>query len=131
MGTVQNYNTKVDDFMSLIYSGNSVFIDLLLIMILIDIVTGILKAFSEGKLWSHKAITGYIKKIAYLCVVLVANTLDIVFQLDGILVNGSVIFLILSEATSIIENAAILGVPIPDQITKRLNIFSKDNNATK
>lgn len=32
------------------------------------------------------------KKIAYLCVVLVANTLDIVFQLDGILVNGSVIF---------------------------------------
>ncbi|MDQ6232484.1 phage holin family protein [Staphylococcus epidermidis] len=31
-------------------------------MILIDIVTGILKAFSEGKLWSHKAITGYIKK---------------------------------------------------------------------
>nr|DAJ17218.1 MAG TPA: holin [Siphoviridae sp. ctza41] len=117
--------------MSLIYSGNSVFIDLLLIMILIDIVTGILKAFSEGKLWSHKAITGYIKKIAYLCVVLVANTLDIVFQLDGILVNGSVIFLILSEATSIIENAAILGVPIPDQITKRLNIFSKDNNATK
>ena len=131
MGTVQNYNTEVDDFMSLIYSGNSVFIDLLLIMILIDIVTGILKAFSEGKLWSHKAITGYIKKIAYLCVVLVANTLDIVFQLDGILVNGSVIFLILSEATSIIENAAILGVRIPDQITKRLNIFSKDNNATK
>ena len=119
MGTVQNYNTEVDDFMSLIYSGNSVFIDLLLM------------AFSEGKLWSHKAITGYIKKIAYLCVVLVANTLDIVFQLDGILVNGSVIFLILSEATSIIENAAILGVPIPDQITKRLNIFSKDNNATK
>lgn len=131
MGTVQSYNTEVDDFMSLIYSGNSVFIDLLLIMILIDIITGILKAFSEGKLWSHKAITGYIKKIAYLCVVLVANTLDIVFQLDGILVNGSVIFLILSEATSIIENAAILGVSIPDQITKRLNIFSKDNNATK
>ena len=56
---------------------------------------------------------------------LVANTLDIVFQLDGILVNGSVIFLILSEATSIIENAAILGVPIPDQITKRLNILVK------
>lgn len=123
MGTVQNYNTEVDDFMSLIYSGNSVFIDLLLIMILIDIVTGILKAFSEGKLWSHKAITGYIKKIAYLCVVLVANTLDIVFQLDGILVNGSVIFLILSEATSIIENAAILGVPIPDRNNKKVKYF--------
>lgn len=118
MEQVKDFNVEVDDFMSLIYSGNSVFIDLLLIMIFIDIITGVLKAFSEGKLWSHKAITGYIKKIAYLCVVLVANTLDIIFRLDGILVNSSVIFLIIAESTSIIENAAILGVPIPDVLKK-------------
>lgn len=96
-------------------------------MIFIDIITGVLKAFSEGKLWSHKAITGYIKKIAYLCVVLVANTLDIIFRLDGILVNSSVIFLIIAESTSIIENAAILGVPIPDVLKKRLGVIENQN----
>ncbi|PIH08982.1 hypothetical protein CTJ08_13510 [Staphylococcus epidermidis] len=69
--------------------------------------------------------------MAYKRVVIVARTMAIVNELDVIIVNGSVNVLILSEATSIIENAAILGVPIPDQITKRLNIFSKDNNATK
>ncbi|AUJ53907.1 phage holin family protein [Staphylococcus aureus] len=127
MEQVKDFNVEVDDFMSLIYSGNSVFIDLLLIMIFIDIITGVLKAFSEGKLWSHKAITGYIKKIAYLCVVLVANTLDIIYRLDGILVNSSVIFLIIAESTSIIENAAILGVPIPDVLKKRLGVIENQN----
>lgn len=127
MEQVKDFNVEVDDFMSLIYSGNSVFIDLLLIMIFIDIITGVLKAFSEGKLWSHKAITGYIKKIAYLCVVLVANTLDIIFRLDGILVNSSVIFLIIAESTSIIENAAILGVPIPDVLKKRLGVIENQS----
>lgn len=131
MDSVKNFDVEVNDFMSLIYSGNYVFIDLLLLMIFIDIITGILKAFSEGKLWSHKAISGYIKKIAYLCIVLVANALDIIFRLDGVLVNSSVIFLIIAEATSIVENAVILGVPIPEQLKKRLIISEKLNNDDK
>ncbi|EHJ07953.1 phage holin family protein [Staphylococcus simiae] len=81
--------------------------------------------------WSHKAISGYIKKIAYLCIVLVANALDIIFRLDGFLVNSSVIFLIIAEATSIVENAVILGVPIPEQLKKRLIISEKLNNDDK
>ena len=131
MDSVKNFDVEVNDFMSLIYSGNYVFIDLLLLMIFIDIITGILKAFSEGKLWSHKAISGYIKKIAYLCIVLVANALDIIFRLDGFLVNSSVIFLIIAEATSIVENAVILGVPIPEQLKNRLIISEKLNNDDK
>ncbi|GAA8615369.1 hypothetical protein oki184_13750 [Helicobacter pylori] len=129
--TAKMYSIEVEDFMSLIYSGNKVFIYLLLIMIFIDIFTGILKAIINGNLWSHKAITGYVKKIAYLCVILVANTLDIIFRLDGILINSSVLFLILTEATSIIENADAIGVPVPEMLKKRLNQNSdykvKDN----
>lgn len=121
MDTAKMYSIEVEDFMSLIYSGNKVFIYLLLIMIFIDIFTGILKAIINGTLWSHKAITGYVKKIAYLCVILVANTLDIIFRLDGILINSSVLFLILTEATSIIENADAIGVPVPEMLKKRLN----------
>ena len=39
-------------------------------------------------------------------------------------------FLILSEATSIIENAAILGADTGSN-NKKVKYFSKDNNATK
>ena len=47
-----------------------------------------------------------------------ANTLDIIFRLDGILINSSVLFLILTEATSIIENADAIGVPVPEMLKK-------------
>ena len=48
--TAKMYSIEVEDFMSLIYSGNKVFIYLLLIMIFIDIFTGILKAIINGNL---------------------------------------------------------------------------------
>ena len=108
------YNIEVDDFMSLIYSGNKVFVYILLLLIFVDVVTGMITAFSEGKLMSKKAMLGYVKKIAFLCVIIVSNTLDIIFQLHGLLVNATVMFFIIGEATSIVENSVKLGVPIPE-----------------
>lgn len=121
------YNIEVDDFMSLIYSGNKVFVYILLLLIFVDIVTGMITAFSEGKLMSKKAMLGYVKKIAFLCVIIVSNTLDIIFQLHGLLVNATVMFFIIGEATSIVENSVKLGVPIPEQLKNRLNITEETN----
>lgn len=124
---VDKYNIEVDDFMSLIYSGNKVFVYILLLLIFVDVVTGMITAFSEGKLMSKKAMLGYVKKIAFLCVIIVSNTLDIIFQLHGLLVNATVMFFIIGEATSIVENSVKLGVPIPEQLKNRLNITEETN----
>lgn len=121
------YNIEVDDFMSLIYSGNKVFVYILLLLIFVDVVTGMITAFSEGKLMSKKAMLWYVKKIAFLCVIIVSNTLDIIFQLHGLLVNATVMFFIIGEATSIVENSVKLGVPIPEQLKNRLNITEETN----
>lgn len=121
------YNIEVDDFMSLIYSGNKVFVYILLLLIFVDVVTGMITAFSEGKLMSKKAMLGYVKKIAFLCVIIVSNTLDIIFQLHGLLVNATVMFFIIGEATSIVEYSVKLGVPIPEQLKNRLNITEETN----
>lgn len=121
------YNIEVDDFMSLIYSGNKVFVYILLLLIFVDVVTGMITSFSEGKLMSKKAMLGYVKKIAFLCVIIVSNTLDIIFQLHGLLVNATVMFFIIGEATSIVENSVKLGVPIPEQLKNRLNITEETN----
>nr|WP_313770489.1 phage holin family protein [Staphylococcus haemolyticus] len=59
--------------------------------------------------------------MAFLCVIIVANALDIIFQMHGLLVNATVMFFIIGEATSIVENSVKLGVPIPDQLKSRLN----------
>ena len=124
---VDKYNIEVDDFMSLIYSGNKVFVYILLLLIFVDVVTGMITAFSEGKLMSKKAMLGYVKKIAFLCVIIVSNTLDIIFQLHGLLVNATVMFFIIGEATSIVENSVKLGVPIPEQLKNRFNITEETN----
>nr|DAZ23508.1 MAG TPA: holin [Caudoviricetes sp.] len=116
------YNVEVDDFMSLIYSGNKILVYFLILLILADVITGMLKAFGQGKLMSKRAMLGYVKKIAFLCVIIVANALDIIFQLHGMLVNGTVLFFIIGEATSILENATELGIPIPEQLKQRLKI---------
>ena len=127
MDSVKNFDVEVDDFMSLIYSGNKVFVYILLLLIFVDVVTGMITAFSEGKLMSKKAMLGYVKKIAFLCVIIVSNTLDIIFQLHGLLVNATVMFFIIGEATSIVENSVKLGVPIPEQLKNRLNITEETN----
>lgn len=128
------YNIEVDDFMSLIYSGNKVLVYILLLLIFVDVITGMVTAFSEGKLMSKNAMLGYVKKIAFLCVIIVANALDIIFQMHGLLVNATVMFFIIGEATSIIENSVKLGVPILEQLKNRLNLneeTTKNDEAAK
>lgn len=128
------YNIEVDDFMSLIYSGNKVLVYILLLLIFVDVITGMVTAFSEGKLMSKNVMLGYVKKIAFLCVIIVANALDIIFQMHGLLVNATVMFFIIGEATSIIENSVKLGVPIPEQLKNRLNLneeTTKNDEAAK
>ena len=62
-------------------------------------------------------------------VVIVANLADIVFKADGMVVNGTVAFYIIGEAVSILENCSLIGVPLPELLTKRLGI--KDDKILK
>ena len=41
---------------------------------------------------------------------------------DGMVVNGTVAFYIIGEAVSILENCSLIGVPLPELLTKRLGI---------
>ena len=60
-------------------------------------------------------------------VVIVANLADIVFKADGMVVNGTVAFYIIGEAVSILENCSLIGVPLPELLTKRLGIKDDKN----
>ena len=64
-------------------------------------------------------------------VVIVANLADIVFKADGMVVNGTVAFYIIGEAVSILENCSVIGVPLPELLTKRLGITDDKNIKTK
>lgn len=122
---MMNYDIHVMNLYQLLYSGNHQLMYGLFILMFVDIVTGVLKAFYLDELWSRRAMLGYIKKIAYICVLIVTNLIDIIFHLNGLLINGSVMFFILGEATSILENAIALEVPVPESVKQRLNVQAK------
>lgn len=80
-----------------------------------DYLTGVLKAIVNKKLSSEINFRGISKKNLIIFMVAMATRLDTIF--DNIGIRYIVItFYIVSEGISIIENAGLLGLPIPDKI---------------
>lgn len=104
--------------------GTVKFIDLLTILMVCDIITGILCAIKEGRLRSRTALYGYARKMGVFILIIASNIVDQVLGLNGALTLGTVVFYIGNEMLSIVENAAKLGVPIPPAILEKLALFN-------
>jgi toxin secretion/phage lysis holin len=74
--------------------GGTQFIDLLLLMMVCDIVTGIMCAWKEGRLRSRTALYGYARKVGVFIVIIADNIAERVLGLDGALAKGTVLFYI-------------------------------------
>jgi len=57
-----------------------------------------------------------------------ANIIDNTFNLNGILVYGAVVFYILNESLSIVENYALMGGKIPNQLRDTLELLREKND---
>ncbi|MGX1262999.1 toxin secretion/phage lysis holin [Rossellomorea marisflavi] len=105
--------------------GNVKFLDLLLVLTIIDIITGIVKAWKFKKLRSRSAWFGYVRKMLTFLVIIVANIMDQILGLSGVLTFGTVLFYVSQEVLSITENLAQVGVKVPKAITDRLQVIEE------
>ena len=104
----------------------------LLILMGIDIVMGLLIAgfwkksekSSTGTVNSLSMAKGLIRKGVYLLIILVAYRLDISLDVEYIR-TAVIIAFIVNEVISIIENAGIMGVPIPGVITRAIEVLKQ------
>ncbi|MER2172843.1 MAG: phage holin family protein [Psychrobacillus psychrodurans] len=103
--------------------GGVKFLHLLLLLMGLDIITGIFKALKNGNLWSRKSLFGYARKILVLIVIIVANIIDQVLSLNGTLTFATVLFYIANEALSITENMAELEVLVPQNLAEKLKVI--------
>lgn len=108
----------------------------LLIFMGIDLFTGgiILPAIfkkspksENGALKSGEFGKGICKKGVYLLIVLVAYRLDITIGTSYIR-DAVIIAFITNELISIVENAGLMGIPMPDVITKAVDILQKKSD---
>lgn len=102
------------------------FILALIVFIVIDYITGVICAVCSKKLSSEIGFRGILKKIFILLMVGVANILDGVTGLGGVIRSAVIFFYLANEGISIIENAANIGLPVPDKIKDILEQLKDD-----
>ncbi|MEE0754626.1 MAG: phage holin family protein [[Eubacterium] siraeum] len=89
----------------------------LVVFVVIDYVTGVMCAVSDKKLSSEVGFKGICRKVLIFLLVGIANILDVQVIGTGSVLRTAVIFFYLSnEGVSLLENAAHLGLPVPEKM---------------
>ncbi len=125
----------VGGFIASLFGGWSSALVTLLIFMAIDYITGLIVAgvfkksqkSENGALESRAGWKGLCRKGISLLVVLVAVRLDIVMQ-SNFIKDATIIAFLANETISILENAGLMGVPIPKVIMKAIDVLKREEN---
>ena len=83
----------------------------------VDYLTGVMCAVSDRKLSSNVGFKGICRKVLIFLLVGIANILDVhVIGTGSVLRTAVIFFYISNEGVSLLENAAHLGLPVPEKI---------------
>lgn len=117
-------------FISMAFGGWDTALTTLVIFMAIDYITGLMLAgifkksqkTHSGALESRVGFKGLCRKGMTLLIILVAVRLDLAVG-SSFIKDSTVIAFIVNETISIIENAGLMGAPIPESITKAIDIL--------
>jgi len=107
------------------------FLTYLIIVIVLDIITGIFKAFVEHKINSSSSFKGILKKTSYFIIIAITIVIERILALGNDLKNMLIIFLILNEIISILENCKALGLKYPKFLISALEDIENKVNSNK
>ena len=89
----------------------------LLIFMVLDYITGLMCAIADKKLSSAVGFKGICKKVLIIMLVGVAHIVDLHVVGTGDALRSAVVcFYLSNEGLSLLENAAHIGLPIPDKM---------------
>ena len=88
----------------------------LIIMIILDYITGICKAIVNKRLNSTINLKGIIKKFGYFIIVILSIKIDQLLKTPNTIKTIVVYAFVSNEGMSIIENWAQMGLPIPKKL---------------
>lgn len=92
----------------------------LLIVIVIDYITGVMSAIYNKKLNSTIGLKGILKKFSYLIIVSLSVILDRIVGDTGAIRTLVIYFFVANDGISIVENIVKMGVPLPKKLTEVL-----------
>lgn len=107
----------------------------LLVFMLLDYITGVIIAIVNKKLSSEIGFKGLAKKLLILVFVAVGHIIDTyILGNSAAAMSAVILFYLSNEGISIVENAAELGLPVPQKIKsilQQLRTKGDKDNADK
>ena len=135
--TICTFLGVIGSFIAGLFGGFDASMVTLLVFMSIDYITGLIVAAvrkspksKSGGLSSSIGLKGLIKKCVVLMLVLVSARLDLTLGTSYIRDAVCIGFMV-NELLSIIENAGLLGVPMPSAIKNAVELLQNKDNKNK
>ena len=110
------------------FGGWDGLIKMLVALCFIDYCTGVISAYIQNRLSSAIGFKGIARKITMFTLVGIAHVIDRELLGQTALMRDAVIFFYLAnEGLSVLENAVVIGIPIPEALKSKL-LQLKDND---
>lgn len=114
---IQTAVAAIGGYLGYFLGGMDGLLTALLIFMAIDYITGLMCAVADKKLSSSVGFKGICKKVLIILLVGVAHIVDLHVVGTGNALRGAVVcFYLSNEGVSLLENAAHLGLPIPEKL---------------
>lgn len=110
------------------FGGLDGFMQVLIILTVIDYISGVMAAGARGELSSREGFNGIKRKVLIFALVGISHVVDKNFLGDTATVRTAVcLFYIGNEGMSIFENADKLGIPLPKILIKNFKQFKEEH----
>ncbi len=119
--TIQVVFAAVGGWLGYFLGGCDGLLMALVLFVIVDYITGVMCAAADHVLSSAVGFKGICRKVLIFMLVGIANVMDAEILKSGCVLRTAVIFFYLSnEGISLLENAAHLGLPIPEKLREVL-----------
>ena len=105
--------------------GVDIALQSLLIVIVIDYLTGIASAIYNKELSSKTGFKGIIKKFSYLLVVALSVVIDNLLGQSGLIRSLVIYFFVANDGLSILENMTEMNIKLPQKLIDALEQIKK------
>lgn len=112
--------------LTFLFGGLDVALYCLVIAIVLDYISGLIKAYNTKTLSSKIGLKGILKKVGILLIVMLAVLIDRVTGETGAIRTLVIYYFVANEGLSVLENLGEAGLPIPKFLKDALKNLRKE-----
>lgn len=114
-----------------LYGGWSMLIQILLVLVVLDYLSGVAAAAVEGRVSSKEGFRRLPRKVMIFIMVAVGHMVDKMMGDGSMIMDGVIFFYAANELISIVENAGRAGLPVPAVLKRVIEVLKEKSGEDK